>query len=204
MTSIAQRFRDSNVDLIISISTPALQAALNVTKDSQKPVIVFDSVTDPYSAAKDVIKSATDKPPHVTGIQAMPPVKDAMTLAQKAVPGAKRFGIIWTPAEANSAVATGLARDAAKDLGVGDRADRHQVGRGAAGGPESRHEERRSLLRFDRQHRGLALESLVKVATENKKPPSGTTLIQPPRRGRGPGHRYFDQGYDSGAMAARS
>src|SRR5215207_1783683 len=110
-TTIAQRFRDQNVDLVIAVGTQPYQAALNVFKDTNTP-IVFNTVTDPYAAAKDVVKSPTDKPATVTGVQALPPVKDAMQLTQKVVPNAKRFGIIWTPAEANSEVATRLARDA--------------------------------------------------------------------------------------------
>ena len=205
MTSIAQRFRDSKVDLIVAISTPALQAALNVTKDSQKPLIVFDAVADPYSAARDSIKSANDKPAHVTGIQAMPPVKEAMALAQQVVPSARRFGIIWTPDETNSTVATGLARDAAKDLGVElveqtvARSD--EVPRAA----QSLISKNVDLFFVSTDNTVVAaLESLVQIATENGKPLFGN---DPDSVSRGAvaalGIDYFDQGYDSGAMAAR-
>ena len=37
-------------------------------------------------------------------------------LAQKVVPNAKRFGMLWTPAEANSVVATGALQSIPKDL----------------------------------------------------------------------------------------
>jgi putative tryptophan/tyrosine transport system substrate-binding protein len=205
MTSIAQRFRDSNVDLIIAISTPALQAALNVTKDSQKPVIVFDSVTDPYSAAKDLITSASDKPPHVTGIQAMPPVNDAMALARNVVPDAKRFGMIWTPAEANSTVATSLARDAAKELGVELIEQTVAKSDEVLQAAQSLVSKNIDLFFVSTDSTVVAaLESLVKVATENKKPLFGN---DPDSASRGAvaalGIDYFDQGYDSGAMAAQ-
>jgi putative ABC transport system substrate-binding protein len=205
LTQIAQRYRDQNVDLIVAISTPALQAAMAVTKDAGKPPVVFDSVTDPTAAGKDLIKSATDKPANVTGIQALPPVKDAMQLALKVVPSAKRIGIIWTPAEANSAVATGLARDAAKDLNVElveQTVTRSDEVLQASQGLLSKNIDIYFVSTDSTVVAGL--EALVQVANDNKKPLFGN---DPASATRGAvaalGIDYYDQGYDSGVMAAR-
>src|SRR5262245_38462022 len=105
ITNIAQHFRDEHIDLIITVSTPALQWVLGVFENSTTP-IVFNTVVDPYGATNGIITSPTDKPANVTGVQTLPPVKDAMALAQRVVPGAKRFGMIWSPREENSAIAT--------------------------------------------------------------------------------------------------
>ena len=102
--------KDANHDLVIALATPAYQAMLNVTKTDGKPPFVFNCIVDPYAAAKDIVKSPTEKPFNVTGLQSMPPVEDAMRLAQRCVPTAKRVGIIWNPSEANSVVVTGIAR----------------------------------------------------------------------------------------------
>ena len=45
LTTIAQQFVDEGVDLIVATSTPALQAAYNVTQDFEAPPIVFNAVT---------------------------------------------------------------------------------------------------------------------------------------------------------------
>src|SRR5579871_5520863 len=49
LATIAQKFVDQNVDVIITISTPAAQAAYNATKDTQGPPVVFSVVTSPYA-----------------------------------------------------------------------------------------------------------------------------------------------------------
>jgi putative tryptophan/tyrosine transport system substrate-binding protein len=58
LTTIAQRFVDEGVALIVATSTPALQAAFNVTQDEQRPPIVFNAVTSPYAAG--IAASAED------------------------------------------------------------------------------------------------------------------------------------------------
>src|SRR4051794_36060885 len=118
VNSIAQRFKDANPDLVIAIATPPYQAMLNVSKSDGKPPLIFNSIVDPFAVSGGLVKTPTDKPPFVSGLQALPPVEDAMRLAQKCVPTAKKYGIIWNPTEANSAVVTGVARDAAPKLGV--------------------------------------------------------------------------------------
>lgn len=204
LTQIAQRYRDEKADMVIAVSTPAMQAALNVFKDTTTPV-VFNAITDPYAAAKDVIKTASDKPANVTGVQALPPVKDAMQLALKIVPNAKRFGMLWNPAEANSQVATQLARDAAKQLNV------ELVEANVSSGDEVLQAAQSLVVKnidvfFVATDSTVvsALESLVKVANDNHKP---FIANDPASAERGAvaalGIDYYDQGYQSGQMAAQ-
>ena len=91
---------------------------LNAVKDGGKPPLVFNSIVDPFAVSGGIVKSPTDKPGWVTGLQALPPVEDAMRLAQRCVPSARKFGLIWNPTEANSAVVTGVARESAPKVGV--------------------------------------------------------------------------------------
>lgn len=205
VTTIAQRFKDANHDLIVAIGTPPLQAGLNVSKDDGKPVIVFSAVADPYIAARDVIRSPSDKPAHVTGTQALPPVEEAMRLAQRVVPDAKRFGMIWNPAEVNSEVATRLAREVAPRVGI-------ELIEQTITKPDEVLQAAQSLLskQIDVYFISTdstvvsALEALVKVANDNRKPLFGN---DPLSAGRGAsaalGIDYEQQGYDSGVMAAR-
>ncbi|HEY1014584.1 MAG TPA: ABC transporter substrate-binding protein [Herpetosiphonaceae bacterium] len=114
LTSIIDGFRDKKVNLVVAIGSQPLQAAFNGLKDSGVP-IVFNTVTDPYAAgaAKD-----KDNHPGVTGIQALPPVRQAFDLISEIKPGAKKVGIVWTSSEKNSEVVTGIARDYAKSKGI--------------------------------------------------------------------------------------
>ncbi|NJN54808.1 MAG: hypothetical protein HC804_08695, partial [Anaerolineae bacterium] len=51
LNTIAQQFVDEGVDLIVTTSTPAAQAALNATQDMTEPIpVIFTTVTDPYAA----------------------------------------------------------------------------------------------------------------------------------------------------------
>jgi putative ABC transport system substrate-binding protein len=203
LTTIAQRYRDAKVDLVVVVSTPALQASANVFKDTSTP-LVFNSVTDPY-AAVPTIKSPTDKPANITGVQALPPVKDAMQLALKVVPTAKRFGIVWNPAEANSEVATRIARDSAKELNVelveATVSSADEVLQGA----QSLITKNIDVFFITTDSTVVsAIEALVRVANENKKP---FFANDPATAQRGAtaalGLDYYDQGYESGKLAAQ-
>ena len=203
LTTIAQRYRDQQVDLVVIVSTPALQAAANVFRDSSTP-LVFNAVTDPY-AAVPTIKSETDKPANITGVQALPPVKDAMVLARQIVPNASRFGIVWNPAEANSEVATRIAREAARELNV-------ELVEATVASADEVLQASQSLITknidlfFVTTDSTVvsAIEALVRVANENKKP---FIANDPATAQRGAtaalGLDYFDQGYESGQLAAQ-
>jgi putative ABC transport system substrate-binding protein len=205
VTSIAQRFKDANLDLMIAVGTQPYQAALSVTKADLQPPFVFNTVTEPYVAARDVVKSPTDKPANVTGVQALPPVEDAMRLVQRIVPDARKFGIVWNPAEANSEVATRLAREASGKLGI-------ELIEQTVTKPDEVLQAAQSLLTkqidvfFISTDSTVvsALEALVKVANDNQKPLFGN---DPASAARGAaaalGIDYEQQGYESGLLAAQ-
>lgn len=116
LTTIAQQFVDEGVDLIIATSTPALQAAFNVTQDFQAPPIVFNAVTSPYAAG--IAAAPDDHPSWVIGIQALGPIADALGLIPAMLPDVTTVGYIYNPAEANSVVNTEIAEPAAAELGL--------------------------------------------------------------------------------------
>lgn len=202
-TTIAQKYKDANVDLIVAVSTPMLQASLTVTKNDKKPPIIFNSVTDPVAAGAGA--SPGDHVENVTGIQALPPVKDAMATMLRVVPNAKKVGIIWNPAEKNSEVATGIARQAAKDLNLElieanvNKADevvtaaQSLVGKGV-----------QAFFISTDSTVVAGLEALVKVAIDSKIPLFSN---DPDSAKRGSvtalGLDYYDTGYQSGQMAVK-
>lgn len=116
LSTIAQKYVDDQVDLIVASSTPALQAAYNATKDLGGPPIVFNAVTSPYAAG--VANAPDDHPAWVIGYQALAPVAQALALIPELMPGVESVGYLYNPAEANSVVNTEIAEPAAADLGL--------------------------------------------------------------------------------------
>ncbi|WP_395737632.1 ABC transporter substrate-binding protein [Prosthecobacter sp.] len=86
-----------NADIVVPMSTPALQSALQKVKD--RPV-VFSVIANPVVAGAG--KSYTDHKPNVTGVSVLAPVGEALTMIQKYFPQYKRLGTLFCPAEANS------------------------------------------------------------------------------------------------------
>src|SRR5208283_81061 len=111
--AILQNYDNSDVDLIMTITTPCLAGACNRVK--HKPV-VFTCVTDPIAAGAG--KTHTDHLPFVTGVGSFPPVSHALDLMQKLVPGLRAVGTMYNPAEANSAKELGVAREIFRSRGV--------------------------------------------------------------------------------------
>ena len=116
LTTIAQKFVDEGVDVIVATSTPALQAAYNATKDLEGPPIVFNAITSPYAAG--VAESADVHPSWIIGIQALAPVEDALGMIPQMIPDIETVGYIYNPAEANSVVNTDIAVPEAEGLGL--------------------------------------------------------------------------------------
>ena len=86
-----------NADIVVPLSTPTLQSALQKIRD--RP-IVFSVIANPVVAGAG--KSFTDHKPNVTGVSVLAPVSEALTMIQKYFPQYKRLGTLFCPAEANS------------------------------------------------------------------------------------------------------
>lgn len=86
-----------NADIVVPLSTPTLQSALQKIRD--RP-IVFSVIANPVVAGAG--KSYTDHKPNVTGVSVLAPVSEALAMIQKYFPQYKRLGTLFCPAEANS------------------------------------------------------------------------------------------------------
>ncbi len=84
-------------DLIVPLSTPALQLA--VQKVKQIPV-VFALVSNPMIVGAG--RSYTDHLPNVTGIAMLAPYSEALDFVQRHFPEYRRLGTVFCPAESNS------------------------------------------------------------------------------------------------------
>jgi putative ABC transport system substrate-binding protein len=111
--TIARKFADEKVDMILAIATPAAQAAANVTKDIP---ILITAVTDPVMAG---LAESLDKPGNnVTGTTDMNPVSEQIKLIKDLVPNVKNVGILYNSGEINSKVQVDMAKEAADSLNL--------------------------------------------------------------------------------------
>lgn len=92
-----QNFDSTDVDVIVTFTTPVLQAA---TTAVDKHPVVFTYVTDPIAAG--AAKTLTDHHPNITGVGSMPPIADTLRLTQLLLPDLKTIGTIYNSSEANS------------------------------------------------------------------------------------------------------
>ena len=111
--AILQNYDNSDVDVIMTVSTPCLSAACNKVKN--KPV-VFTCVSDPIAAGAG--SSRTEHLPLVTGVGSFPQVEHHLDLMLKLVPGLRAVGTLYNPAEANSVREMSVAREVYKKRGI--------------------------------------------------------------------------------------
>lgn len=111
--TIATKFVNDGVDLILAIATPAAQAAAQATGDI--PILVT-AVTDPESAG--LVDSNEVPGGNVSGTSDMNPVEKQAALLQTLVPDAKTVGIMYCSAEDNSILQADLAKAAFEALGL--------------------------------------------------------------------------------------
>lgn len=115
--AIAQELVGGDYDLIITLTTGALQAVANANKQRKVPH-VFGLVSDPVKAGVDIGTEPLAHPAHLVGIGTFPPVDQALELARKINPKLSRIGLAWNPAEVNSEVCTLLAREVCQKLKI--------------------------------------------------------------------------------------
>ncbi len=111
--TIAQKFVNDDVDLILAIATPAAQAAANLTDSI--PILVT-AVTDPESAM--LVESNEMPGRNVSGTSDLTPVAAQMDLLVDLIPSAQTVGLLYTSSEQNSIFQIDLAKKALDSLGL--------------------------------------------------------------------------------------
>ena len=97
LNSILDTASGSKVDMVFTITTPALQTAMKKVKD--KPVI-FSLAVDPASWGG--AKSDSDHPPNMTGVYVNSPFQRMIDVIRQCFPKTKRIGTLFSPGESNS------------------------------------------------------------------------------------------------------
>lgn len=95
---IARKYIGDKPDVIVAISTPSAQTVVAGTKTIP---VIFSAVTDPVAAKLTTSWEATGT--NVTGVSDMVELGPQIDLILRVVPSAKRVGMVYNPAEANSA-----------------------------------------------------------------------------------------------------
>ncbi len=111
--TISQKLVDDKNDLIFAIATPAAQAAASATEEIP---IVITAVTDPEKSG--LVASNAEPGGNVTGSSDLTPVKEQIDLLKKLVPNAKKIGVLYSSAEANSKIQANMAVEAGKAVGL--------------------------------------------------------------------------------------
>jgi ABC-type uncharacterized transport system substrate-binding protein len=99
LNSLVDAAVSDRADLIVTLSTPTLQAAM---RKAQLQPVVFTFLADPIAAG--VAKSDSDHLPNVTGSYGSGDMEGMVALIRQVLPRAKRIGAMYCPAEINSVV----------------------------------------------------------------------------------------------------
>ena len=112
-STIAQRFVGNNVDLVLAIATPSLQAMAAATEDIP---IVGTAITS-YERA-GVVYSNEAPGGNVTGASDMNPIEAQINMIVEFLPDIETLGIVYSSNEANSVYQAEIARGVAEALGL--------------------------------------------------------------------------------------
>jgi ABC-type uncharacterized transport system substrate-binding protein len=102
----------ARADMLITFSTPTLQAAL---RRAQNVPVVYNYVASGLKAGAG--KSNTDHAPNVTGVSLLPANDEALTLIRTHFPSIRRVGTLYCPAETNMVIAKNSLDVSAKRAG---------------------------------------------------------------------------------------
>jgi putative ABC transport system substrate-binding protein len=118
--TIAKEVTSADLDMILTVSTLSLQTVANANRFQSSPrPHVFGITSNPFAAGVEIsFEDRLDHPPYMAGLGSLPPVRELFVLLQQIQPEARRVGLVWNPAEANSEAATRMARAVAEELGL--------------------------------------------------------------------------------------
>jgi ABC-type uncharacterized transport system substrate-binding protein len=116
--TIARELVQGQYDLIVTLSTPSLQAVAGANREARVHHI-FGMVSDPVASGVGIARDDPMKhPAYLTGIGTMQPVAEAFRLARRVAPRLAKVGVAWNPSEANSEACTKIARTICRELGI--------------------------------------------------------------------------------------
>src|SRR5215467_6979060 len=112
LTSLVDAALGDRSDLILTLSTPTLQAAVQRVKSTP---IVFSFSSNPLGAGAGT--TYEQHLPNVTGVPTMSAYEQVLELIREIVPGARRLGTLVVPSEVNSVYNVERVRQLAEQHG---------------------------------------------------------------------------------------
>ncbi len=162
---IASQILGEKPDLVMAIATPSAQACAQKIKDIP---VLFSAVSDPKGAG--LVASMQAPGGNVTGMTDMSPVDRQLELMREILPALKTLGVIYNAGEANSVSQLDLLKAECARLGI-------RVTEATVTNSSGVYQAAKSLAgKCDAVYIPLdntvvsALESAIKVCTENKLP----------------------------------
>ena len=126
--TIVNGFVAGNVDLILANATPALQAASSATQS----IPVLGTAITEYGVALDIANFSGTVGGNVSGTSDLAPLDQQAAMFDELLPAAKRIGILYCSAEANSVyqaqVVKAVLESAGKTVTIYTFADSNDVG----------------------------------------------------------------------------
>ena len=108
---------DRDVDVMVTISTPITQLAVNATSDlDDPPAVLFAEVIEPYAAGLG--EASCIKPAHVTGVAIVTPYTDILALLQLQDPAIETVGVVYSSSEVAGVEGAAQIAQAAEALGL--------------------------------------------------------------------------------------
>lgn len=111
---IVNAFVSKNVDLIMANATPALQAAVAATSDIP---VLGTSVTE-YGVALDIADFSGTVGGNVSGTSDLAPLDQQAQMLKEWFPDAKKVGLLYCSAEANSKYQVDTVQGYLEDMGI--------------------------------------------------------------------------------------
>jgi ABC-type uncharacterized transport system substrate-binding protein len=116
--AIAKQAIEGGYDLVITSSTPSMQAVANNNREGRTRHL-FTLVADPFQSGVGLDRAQPLKhPAWMAGQSSFPPVERAFQVAKQMLPGLQRVGVAWNPSESNSLVFVSKGREIAKAMGI--------------------------------------------------------------------------------------
>ena len=204
-TQIGQQMIGEKSDLLVAIATPSAQAtaqALSKAPADLKRPMLFTAVTDPVAAG---LVEAIDKPGEfVTGVSDLMPTEKHLEMVMTYKPDIKKLAILYNAGEANSKAIVASVKELSPKFGftvveatAPKTADVYAAAKSLVGRCDA------VFIPTDNTI-VAALESVIKVGTQNKLPIFAADVASVERGAvAAMGFDYYKHGYQTGAMAKK-
>ncbi len=204
-TQIGQQMIGEKADLLVAIATPSAQAtaqALGKAPAEMKRPFLFTAVTDPVAAG--LVKALDEPSEYITGVSDLLPLDKHLEMVMTYKPDIKRLGVLYNAGEANSKATVAGIQELSTKMGfkvveatAAKTADVYSAAKSLVGRCDA------VFIPTDNTIVS-ALESVLKVGTQNKLPIFAADVDSVERGAvAAMGFDYYKHGYQTGAMAKK-